>query len=325
MPATTASTNLDISVAYRNANTNYLDLFDDLFVPEQTDTSKAYAKTINVDSQNIRIDMLGPTPVMQKWLGPRIEKFLRAYSYTVDLDSYESSLWIKRKDIQYDKSGAIARRMSDYFKAMPNFYDKFAIQALYGNGTCYDGTALMNTAHPHAISGGTWSNYSTNSLNSVNLRTAEETAMAVTLENGEPADISFDVCLVGPKNETTARRLFDADERIVTTDGLGKEVVFGGGNATALGNIYKGSKIVVVDKRLRSTQQYYWYLVDSTKPYGAVIIMEGEAPRPTQRQDADDPRVWNNDEFGWGIQSDTSFAVGAPHVVSGHHATTGGW
>ncbi len=83
---------------------------------------------------------------------------------------------------------------------------------------------------------------------------------------------------------------------------------------------------MVVDQRIRgTTNQYYWFLVDASKPYGAIVIMEGMSPQPTTRQSSDDERVWSSDQWGWGLVGDISFAPGAPQCISGHFATAGGW
>lgn len=322
------ATNLDLRAGLLAANTTFDELMADLFVAMKTGTHQYYAHTYKSDSETLQLDMLGPTPVMEKvGQAARIEKFLRHYKYDIGIETYSADVWLERTLVQYDKTGSIGRRMANFADNQPNFYDKLALACLIANPTGYDGVSLLSASHPHADAGGVWANTTTNALNELNYLSAIETAEDITLENGEPAMVNFTHLLCGPKNKKTARRLLQADQRVAAYDHQGKVVDEMGDSNVAIQNIYRGELDVIVDRRLRGgTYDYYWYLLDASR--GAVkpiIIKENMAPQATTRQNAEDPRVWADQQFGWGLLADVVCGPGAPQMVSGHLATAGGF
>jgi phage major head subunit gpT-like protein len=328
MANTTQSTNLDIKASLKVRNTTFQRLLGDLFVPQSSDTGAIYGAKVTGAGLSLQNDMLGPVPTLQKRVGPRIEKFLRAYKQTIDIETYETSLWIDRKTYVYDDSGLIEDRMRGFVAANANtFYSSNTMATILANGKCYDGVSLLSASHPHASGGATWSNYGTSALNRANYQTAVVAGLSLTLENGLPANVNYTHMAVGALNRDCARRLLQADDRVEVLDHQGKPVTEMGTGFAAVTNIYRGELDLIVDPYITaSAYPYAWFLIDASKGQAKpVIIMESMPPQLTQRQDPEDPRVWSADEFGWGLLTDTAFAPGAPQTIYGSLATAGGY
>lgn len=102
---------------------------------------------------------LGDFPRMREWLGDRVINQLKGHQYTVQNKSFESTISVKREDIEDDQYGVYAPMFSELGRSAASFPDELVfamLQAGFGE-KCYDGQFFFDTDHP--VGAGTVSNY----------------------------------------------------------------------------------------------------------------------------------------------------------------------
>ena len=101
---------------------------------------------------------LGLPPVMREWIGPKLAKQLKEYPFRIDNKDWESTLEIKRKDLQRDKTGQLMMRTAQFAQRAAEHEEKLLSQLIDGGagttyGTAYDGVAFFSDSHSVGTSG----------------------------------------------------------------------------------------------------------------------------------------------------------------------------
>src|SRR5688500_11332404 len=210
------ATNLDLQAGLLAANTSYMVGYEGFYAARMPGAYQAYTEIMKTDGNQITLNWLANHPILGKWIGPVIDKFLRQYSQTTTMVPFLANLPLRRALLAYDKTGAVARAITDFFSGNISAYDLAVFEewmSASGAGpTCFDGTALFNASHPHGVSGGVQSNIGAGSaLSHSTLTIAEYTMRLFAYENGEPMNINPDTLEVGPKLKMRAKELLSAD------------------------------------------------------------------------------------------------------------------
>ncbi len=93
---------------------------------------------------------LGMFPSLQKWVGSRVIKDMKAQSYQIFNETFESTVGIGRTDIEDDNLGILKPLAQQEGTAAAIWYDQLTYPLLT-NGTtslCYDGQSFFDTDHP---------------------------------------------------------------------------------------------------------------------------------------------------------------------------------
>jgi Mu-like prophage major head subunit gpT len=93
---------------------------------------------------------LGQFPKLRQWVGDRVIKNLSAHGYVLENELFESTIKIKRTDIEDDQYGVYSPLMEEMGRAAGDHPDEL-IFSLLANGfatTCYDGQYFFDTDHP---------------------------------------------------------------------------------------------------------------------------------------------------------------------------------
>lgn len=100
-------------------------------------------------------------PSMREFLGERVIKNLRAYKYSIENRKFESTITIKRDDIEDDQFGLYASLFSDMGETAAIHPDELLFDLLRdGNKkTGFDGQYFFDAEHPVNDKGGFHSNY----------------------------------------------------------------------------------------------------------------------------------------------------------------------
>jgi phage major head subunit gpT-like protein len=93
---------------------------------------------------------LGQFPRLREWLGDRVIKNLESHSYAVKNKLFESSVSVKRTDVEDDQYGIYGPLMEEMGRASGDHPDEliFALLALGFSTLCYDGQNFFDTDHP---------------------------------------------------------------------------------------------------------------------------------------------------------------------------------
>lgn len=317
--------NADLDRNLKAADTLYKVLEADLFGEQIAGNYPLWCDVVQTNSQTMEIDWIGETALMQEWFGARPIKQMRAYLHQITLGSLAATMSIKRKTMQYNSSGAIAKRISQFLGAQAQVYDLRSIAKLLSNPTGYDGVSIFSASHPFSgNSGGVASNYSTSALTRANYEAARIVMQSHTTEEGRNAVYTPDTCLCGPALEHVAKEIFEAKDRRVVVDQSGAEATQFGIGVTTMSNIWEGELKVVIDPNLKgSTYQYYWFLLDTSKPgVRPIIAIEGEKPHAVNQTNLEDDRRFWFDEFIYGVEGDVGFGAGFWQSAYGSFSTT---
>ena len=315
------STNMSLFEGWKAATTAYVTAFEGLYVNKQPGAWELYAsKVANTGSQVLSKNFASNFPQMREMKGTRVEKFVRTHRMDARLKTFESTLKIDRKIIQYagNDMGMTGGLISSYLAQQMQAYDQECYREFYAvsgvGNTCFDGLPLFSTAHVFGTGGATWSNYSSGTnLNWTTFEAGRKAMRQYLMENGEPAGMKATALIVGPALETTAREICKANERVRYTGTTGAEVTVGVMNATAITNVWAGEIDVIVDSRLVGTPAYYWTLVDLSKPgVRPIELYEGMAPTPQIMDSMTDNETYSRDKFTYGVLGDYVSYPGHP-------------
>jgi phage major head subunit gpT-like protein len=317
------SYNEDLAQGLANINTTFELMADELFKEKLPGNYELYTDIMPTTTETMEMDWIGETPLMREWLGAKIIEGMRSYLHTLILSSYEATTSVRRKSITYGRVPAIQKRLGQFLQQQAGVYNYGSIAKLITNPTGYDGVSIFSASHPFAADGGTFSNYSTNSLTEANYETARIAMQSYKTEKGRDFEIVPDTIIVGPALEGNAKRLFKAEDRLVVVDQSGSEATSFVVAAGRKSNIWQGELQVVVEPRLTGSYAYYWILLDTSKPgIKPVIIMEGRKPEPLYLTDMSDPERFWFDRYVYSVEGDFSFNAGFWQTAYGNLATS---
>lgn len=124
--------------AYQNSFNTAPSVFKDVatIVPSST-ASNTYA-------------WLGQFPKMREWIGARVIKDMAASGYTLANKLYESTVGVKRTDIEDDNMGVYSPLFQEMGRAAAVYPDEHVFNLLKTGHTklCFDGQNFFDTDHP---------------------------------------------------------------------------------------------------------------------------------------------------------------------------------
>jgi len=248
-------------------------------------------------------------PKMQKWIGEKDVKALKAHGYTVVNDDFEATVEVDRNDIEDDNLGIYAPQAQSAGFSAKQLPDEI-IYDLVNNGfnnACYDGQAFFSNAH--IVRQQAVSNLTNLPLTIAGQHAAMQTygvtrtAMRkITDEDGRPLGVAPNVLLVPPALEDIANALM-TNERL--NDGMP--------------NPYKNTAKVVCDARLLSDTA--WYLLDTTKPVRPFVYQERKAPVFVAQVDPEAEDVFMRKKFKFGAEARAAGGYGFWQLASGSTGT----
>ena len=232
-------------------------------------------------------------PSLRKWMGDKSIKGLEASSYVVVNNDYESTIAVKRNDLEDDNTGIYAAQARGEGTAAALWPDEMLADAVNGVFTndCYDGKKMVAADHPVGDKGAVLSNIGTKALDCSTLAKAKasygaaRTAM-MSLKNdaGRPLNILPNLLLVPPALEAMARTLMINDR---LEDGKP--------------NPYKGTAEVVVWPQLTSATA--WFLIDNSKPLMPFIFQERKPATAVELTNPVSDEVFKTGTFLFGVEA----------------------
>lgn len=108
------------------------------------------AMEVNSQAAAENYGWLGQMPRMREWIGDRVIKSLDAFGYQIPNKTFESTLTLKREQIEDDSYGLFRPFVSDMGRSVALFPDEL-IYPLLKNGfaaNCFDGQYFFDTDHP---------------------------------------------------------------------------------------------------------------------------------------------------------------------------------
>jgi phage major head subunit gpT-like protein len=93
---------------------------------------------------------LGQFPKLREWIGSRVIKDMAAQGYKIDNKLWESTVGVKRTDIEDDNVGIYKPLFAEMGRAAKSHPDELVFALLKAGATtaCYDGQNFFDTDHP---------------------------------------------------------------------------------------------------------------------------------------------------------------------------------
>jgi phage major head subunit gpT-like protein len=224
----------------------------------------AYVESSDSDEESY--DWLGQAPAMSEVrAGEDITVTpLSNTKYTITNKVFSASIAISRSDLADNKTGSINRRIQQMAAAAAGHANKLLIDALVGNGNCYDGAAMFNVAHPvRGDEGGTQSNLltgtgTTTAQVATDIASAKASLLKFKDEGGRPfaGDGAMSLAVVCPP---------DIEKQV--REALNAQII------SNTSNVMQGAADVIVSPRLTDANDFYVLRTDTAR---ALILQERE-------------------------------------------------
>lgn len=230
-------------------------------------------------------------PGMKEWVGKKQIKKLSEYNYVIVNKSYESTIAVKRDDLEDDQLGIYKAQAEGAGYAAKQWPDELVFGAINKGfaSKCYDGKAYFATNHP--VGKAAVSNKGTKKLSVesyakalASYGAARTAMMSLKDEDGRPLNVRPDTLLVPPALEAIALTLVTADR---LEDGKP--------------NPYKGTAKVKVSARL--TNPDAWFLLDTSKPLKPFIYQPRKKPEFVSQTSMENDAVFMEGEFKFGAEA----------------------
>jgi phage major head subunit gpT-like protein len=244
-------------------------------------------------------------PSMRKWIGEKVVKNMSAGKYVILNEPYESTIGVKRDDLEDDNTGIYAAMVKAEGQAAAMWPDELVADLVNGVFTleCYDGQYMVDTDHP--VGDGTASNKGTKKLDCSTLAKAQGSlGVAITAmtsqknDQGRPLNVQPNLLLVPPALRETANVLMTSDR---LEDGKP--------------NPYKGMFEVVVWPQLTSATA--WFLIDGTKALMPFLFQERKAPTLVSQTNPDADDVFNLAVYKFSIEARGNAGYGFWQLIYG--------
>jgi phage major head subunit gpT-like protein len=305
-----------------NAQTEYDAAYQEVFDGGVTGLQALFAKTVPITAKRLSVPVVTSFPDLREWIGSRFESDLRSLKQDIDIKTYESSIKIKRLDLDADASGAVSQSVGTFVRQAPAMIDRKATAALTANTSLgYDGVVLGSSAHPYVGSAaGTFDNTTSAVLSFESFRAQKAVMMSITDESGRNLGMNPSALMVGPSNLRLALEIVGAQRPVsVKSDGTYDQTSAVG--ATAIENVFQGECNVIYNPYLVGSAATFWYLMDLSRP-GVRPIMRAlfrEVEAITQLEMNAQPRM-DRDEYIWALEGDFQYVAGLWQSVTGKFA-----
>ena len=118
-----------------------------------TETTTDYDKiatTVPSTTAGNTYGWLGQFPALREWVGDRVVKDMAAHGYAISNKLFESTVGVKRTDIEDDNVGVYKPLFSEMGRASKAHPDElvFALLKAGGSTLCFDGQYFFDTDHP---------------------------------------------------------------------------------------------------------------------------------------------------------------------------------
>lgn len=280
--------------------------FDDSFrrAPVQ------YDKLCHVAQSSSRSNIYGimhQQVKLEEWVAPRTVTDLEEKSFELVNKKYQAAVEVRREHIEDDilgmYTGSRFPQLGEAAAKLPDQLLRDTLQSASGAGpTAFDGTALFSNSRDYG--GGTIDNLDTGALTADNINTFWSTGASWKDADGEPLGVMFTHLVVPPQLRRAALEVVDATTRVVGSTNT----------TTNIDNVMQGWLDVVVMPELANDPGVY-YLMDLSGSMKPLIFQERTKPELTSMQDLNNPVVFAQDVFSWGVRYRCVMGAGAPHLI----------
>jgi phage major head subunit gpT-like protein len=250
---------------------------------------------------------------LREWDGPRVVQNLIEHEYEIANKLYEATLQVTRVQIEDDNLGIFTNVQIPGLAQATKKHPDILLAALIkagGSTDCFDGEAFFSSAHPtYDAAGDTYDNDFEQALDMDGVAAVWAAMAAYKGENGQPLAIRPDTLIVPPQLYRAAL--------VVNGSATGALPGAGAGDASAtVDNPMRGwfKKILMLPEL--ADEPTKWYMADLSKAVRPLIYQLRDAAQLVSRMNLEDPKVFDEDKFTWGVRIRDSVGYGLPFLMA---------
>lgn len=305
------------------ANETARAVFQDVLGSQPTGVGAMLCERYSTGAENDNLVTSVALATVREWLGEKQATDIQSFRQLVTLTSFEYTIQLPRKTVEYDQTGAVGRVIGDAFRnAMSDggFVDKIVFDKLTsasGAGpTGFDSAALI--ADSHTLGGSTNDNLTTSALSFSTYDSGVQAMQGFLRADGQPMSVFPRKLVVGPKLRKIALEIAQNASRMT---GLAGDGTVDGGTrvaAATIENVFRGDNIdVALWSRLAGTQDDYWYLVDDSRPSRPMMLKVERDFELVEKTRMEDDLRFFEDKYTWSVEGDLVAAAGAYPTIYG--------
>lgn len=269
----------------------------------------SYATVVDTNVITEEMDWIQTFPNWRQWVGDKQIKALAAYSYSLTCVEWETTIGVKRRDLEADRLGIYRVQATGMGEVAAYFPEERVGDALNNSfaALCWDGKPFFATDHPAVAKSGaatTFSNKGTVAL-SASTQAAAIASLGAGLtalrtmknDQGRPIRVR-NIRLVVPPALADVANVLAMNERLED----GKP------------NPYRGQVTVDVWQEL-TTSATAWYLLGEFGGLKPIILLQRRAPTTVEVTDPGDSHVVKTGEFLFGAEADAVAGYGLPQMA----------
>ncbi|MBK1710581.1 Mu-like prophage major head subunit gpT family protein [Marichromatium gracile] len=269
-----------------------------------------FATVLDTDQIVEKMDWVGSLPNWRKWVGDKVLNAMAAHTYSLTCEEYESSIAVKRRDLEADRLGIYRIQATSQGELAAYFPDERVADAINDafTATCWDGKPFFATDHPTEHKDGTPATYS--NMGATPLSAATQAAAIASLGAGLQA-------LRGMKNDR-GRPVRIRDIRLLVPTALADVAnVLATNDRLEDGkpNPYKG--VVQVEVWEELTSDTAWFLMGEAGGLRPIVLVQRKRPTTAEVTDPNDSHVVRSGEFIFSIEADAVAGYTLPQLAWG--------
>ncbi len=269
------------------------------------------ATTIPSDTKSNTYGWAALQSALREWVGSRVAMNLGEHSYVLANKKYEGTIELDREDIEDDNLGIFAAvTVPGLARAAAKHPDRLLKTLIQANPLAFDGKALFANDHPCYDAGA-------NVYDNLDLATALDGAGVATAyaamssyigEDGNPLEVTPNLLIVPPQLKRQALVVMQS-----TTYALPGTIATVG--SATVDNPLRGWMDVLVLPELANAPTV-WYMADTTKPVKPFVYQLRDNAELVARINPEDPKVFDQDKFTWGVRMRANVGVSLPFLIS---------
>lgn len=275
------------------------------------------ATTVPSDSKSNTYGWKAMQTRLREWIGARVAQNLSEHSYVLTNKKFEGTVELDRDDIEDDNLGIFASMtIPDLGNAARKHPDLLIADLLHSNSgagpTAFDGKAFFADDHPtyaQAQFTQTYDNLNlATTLDQDGVSTAWATMTSYTGENGMPLGVMPTHLIVPPQLRKRAQVVMQS-----TTYALPGSIATVG--SATVDNALRGWMDIIVIPEL-ALDPTFWYMADLSKPIKPLLYQVRDQAQLVARINPEDPKVFDQDKFTWGVRNRCNVGVTLPFLMS---------
>lgn len=264
---------------------------------EDADMFKEFAEVVPSNTKVAGVLTLTDVPGMREFKDERVPGTISDVLYRVTHRKWESTLNVKREDIEDDNLGYIPSAVRKMTVKARKHYTRLASAALDAGFTAKmsDGKAFFHTDRGNILG----SSGSKKSLDATNFQAAIEAIESATGLDGEPLGLKATKLIVGPKQRAAARAILN---KVTLANGESNEH-------------YKELDLFV-DPYLGSSLN--WFVLAGGEGNMPIVILERiKADKIVEKNDLNSDKAFDADVFAWGLRGRYDAGYSDPSLIVG--------